>query len=152
MHGVRQTYNRLGRTCRRRASVQELSRAHKCLRICDLGQELGIRPCGCATRGRGGSPSSAPVPFCSTPLKVVLPLSLPTVNAEAVAPLFNTEPVPESEPIVLLNPCKSKMEFTVKSEFWLSALANPTWSVPALTVVPPESNLSYRSNCRLLYE
>jgi hypothetical protein len=27
---------------------------------CDLGQELGIRPSGCATRGRGGSPSRPP--------------------------------------------------------------------------------------------
>ena len=37
-----------------------LTSADKCLRICDLGQELGIRPCGCVTRGRGGSPSRPP--------------------------------------------------------------------------------------------
>ena len=80
---------------------------------------------------------STPVPFCSTPLKVVLALSLPTVNVACVGALLNTAPVPEGEPIVLLNPCRSKTEFTVKAEFWLNAFADPAWSVPALIVVPP---------------
>ena len=64
-------------------------------------------------------------------------LSLPTVNVAVVAPLFKTVPIPESEPIVLLNPFRSKVEFTVKAEFGLKAVADPAWSVPALTVVPP---------------
>ena len=77
------------------------------------------------------------VPFSSTPPKVVLVLSLPAVNVAVVAPLFKTVPFPESEPIVLLNPFKSKIEFTVKAEFGLKLVADPAWRVPALIVVPP---------------
>ena len=47
---------------------------------------------------------SALVPFCNTPLKVVLALLFPTATVAAVALLFNTVPVPESKAIVLLNP------------------------------------------------
>ena len=89
-----------------------------------------------------------PVPFSSTPPKVVLVLSLPTVNVAVAVPLFKTIPVPfpESEPIVLLNPLKSRVGFTggfagravnVKAEFGLNAVVDPAWSVPAMSVVVP---------------
>ena len=76
-------------------------------------------------------------PFASTPPKVVLVLSFPTVNVAVVEPLFKTVPFPESEPIVLLNPFKSKIEFTVKAEFGLKLVADPALRVPPLIVVPP---------------
>ena len=40
--------------------TQMLTSAHKYQRLCDLGQELGIRPCWCVTRGSGGSPNRPP--------------------------------------------------------------------------------------------
>src|SRR5260370_14454406 len=67
---------------------------------------------------------------------VVLVLLLPAVKVAAVPP-FKTVPVPESEPIVLLNPFKSRVEFTVKAEFGLNAVVDAAWNVPAMSVVAP---------------
>ena len=58
------------------------------------------------------------------------------MSAAAPAPLSKTVPFPESEPIVLLNPFRSKTELTVNSEFLLKPFNDPAWSVPALTIVP----------------
>ena len=78
----------------------------------------------------------APVPFCSTPLKVVLRLS-PSAVSVAAAPVSVTVPVPAKEPIALEKPPRFKIEVTVKSEFALKPVVEPACSTPTLTVVAP---------------
>ena len=82
---------------------------------------------------------SEPVPFWSTPLKVVEVLSAPAVRV-AAAPLSVTVPAPAREPIAWLKPLRSRVapEATVNALAEENELVAPAASVPALTVVVPE--------------
>src|SRR5271165_455617 len=80
--------------------------------------------------------AKTPVPFCNTPLKVVVALSPPAVSV-AAAPVSATVPLPANEPIELVKPPRFNMEVTVKSEFELNPVAEPACNVPTLTVVTP---------------
>jgi hypothetical protein len=68
---------------------------------------------------------------------VELVLSLPTVKVAKVDPLFVTLPLPESEPMLLLNPWRSSNEVTLNAEVALNAVGEPACSVPELTLVVP---------------
>jgi hypothetical protein len=79
-----------------------------------------------------------PAPSVKVPVKVVLELLPPAVKvAEVVPALLVTLPVPANEPTVLEKLARSRVEFTVKDELALNAVAEPACSVPALTVVAP---------------
>ena len=76
-------------------------------------------------------------PSIKVPLKTVVELSAPAVKVAEVPPLLVTLPLPASEPTLLENPLRSRMEFTVNAEFVLNAVVAPATSVPTLTVVTP---------------
>ena len=78
-------------------------------------------------------------PSVKTPLKGEGVLPPTTVNIAGPAPLLVTVPLPESEPIVLLNPFRSNTdtEVTVYAELALNAVAEPACSVPEPTLVAP---------------
>jgi hypothetical protein len=78
-----------------------------------------------------------PAPSLKLPLKDVLVLSPPAVNVARLEALLVIVPVPDSEPIVLLNPFRSRTDVTLNVEFGLSAVADPACSVPDATLVAP---------------
>ena len=78
------------------------------------------------------------MPFCSAPLKVVVPAG-PTVSVAAPVPLLVMLPLePLRGPTVGLKPPRSTTPPLTVSPPMPKALVLPTCSVPPLTVVPPE--------------
>ena len=80
-----------------------------------------------------------PTPAAISPENVVLALLPPAVRVTAATPVLVAVPAPASEPTVQLNPLRSKVPptDTVNALLAGTALAMPSFRVPALTVVAP---------------
>ena len=77
-------------------------------------------------------------PFWITPEKVVLVLAPPVVSV-AEDPALVTVPLPESEPMLVEKPPRSRLvpEESVTAELLPKAVAEPAFNVPPMRAVAP---------------
>jgi hypothetical protein len=79
----------------------------------------------------------AALPFCKTPANVPSCPLAPRVKINVPPALLVTVPFPARAPMMSLKPCRSNVALSVTSDVPGTALAAPSRSVPALTVVAP---------------